>query len=82
MQKAALEYALMRYGFVEKSLGEKPLLAGENFTVADAYLHVMRNWWRRPGLDVTQYPKRNALHARARARSAAQKARADEGLPA
>ncbi len=82
VKKAATEYALMRYAFVEKSLGDKPYLTGENFTVADAYLYVTLSWWGRLGLDITQYPKLNALHERARARPAVQKARADEGLPA
>jgi glutathione S-transferase len=82
MKKAAVEYALMRYAFVEKALGDKPYLTGDNFTVADAYLYVTLSWWGRLGLDITQYPKLNALHERVRARPAVQKARADEGLPA
>jgi glutathione S-transferase len=82
VKKAATEYALMRYAYVEKTLGDKPFLTGDNFTVADAYLYVTLSWWGRLGLDITQYPKLNAFYERARVRAAVQKARADEGLPA
>ena len=82
MKKAAVEYALMRYSHVEKSLGDKPFLTGDNFTVADAYLYVTLSWWGRLGLDINQYPKLKAFHERARARASVQKARADEGLDA
>ncbi len=81
-KKFSGDMALARYAYVEKTLGDKPFLTGDNFTVADAYLYVTLSWWGRLGLDITQYPKLNAFHERARARASVQKARADEGLPA
>jgi glutathione S-transferase len=82
MKKFALEAVLGRYGYIEKTLGDKPFLTGDNFTVADAYLYVTLSWWDRLGIDRKPFPKLTALYERARARASVQKARADEGLPA
>jgi glutathione S-transferase len=81
-QKAALREALAnRLGFIEKSLGDKPFLTGDNFTVADAYLYVTLSWRERVGVDISAFPKLTAFFERARARPSVQKARTDEGLP-
>ena len=80
MKQAARENALRRFGFVEQSLGDKPWLTGENFTVADAYLYVMLSWLPRVSLDITGYPKLTAYHQRCRARPSVQQARQAEGL--
>ncbi len=80
MKKAAREAALQRYGFVEQSLGDKPYLTGENFTVADAYLYVTLSWLGRLGLDISGYPKLSAYYERCRARPSVQQARKEEGL--
>lgn len=80
-KQAARESALLRYGFVEQSLGDKPYLTGENFTVADAYLYVTLSWLGRLGLDISGYPKLTAYYDRCRARPSVQQARKDEGLP-
>jgi glutathione S-transferase len=81
MKKAACENALLRYGFVEQSLADKPYLTGENFTVADAYLYVTLSWLGRLGLDISGYPKLCAFYERCRARPSVKRARKDEGLP-
>jgi len=81
MKTAATQAALQRYGFVDKSLGDKPYLTGENFTVADAYLYVTLSWLGRLGLDISGYPKLTAYFERCRARPAVQQARREEGLP-
>lgn len=81
MKKAATHNALHRYGFVEKSLGEKPWLTGENFTVADAYLYVTLSWLGRLGIDISGYPLLTAYYERCRARPSVQAARKAEGLP-
>jgi glutathione S-transferase len=81
MKKAAREAALMRYGFVEQSLGDKPYLTGPDFTVADAYLYVTLSWLARLNLDISDMPKLTAYFERCRARPAVQQARKAEGLP-
>lgn len=79
-KKAAREQALLRLGLVEKSLGDKPFLTGENFTVADAYLYVVLSWQARLGLDISGMPKLTAYYERCRARPSVQRARQEEGL--
>lgn len=78
MKKAALESAQMRCRFVDQSLGDKPYLTGENFTVADAYLYVVLSWGK---IDLTEMPKLAAYYERCRARPSVQEARKGEGLP-
>jgi glutathione S-transferase len=81
-QKAALRETLAtRHAFIENSLGDKPFLTGDNFTVADAYLYVTLSWRERVGVDISRFPKLTALFERARARPSVQKARTAEGLP-
>jgi glutathione S-transferase len=74
--------ALHRYGYVDKMLGDKPFLTGDNFTVADAYLYVTLSWLGRIGVDISGLPKLTAYYERARARASVQQARKGEGLPA
>ena len=81
MKKAAREAALMRLGHVEKTLGEKPYLTGENFTVADAYLYVVLSWLGGLKVDISGMPKLVAYFERCRNRPSVQQARKDEGLP-
>ncbi len=60
----------LRLGFVEKTLGDKPFLTGENFTVADAYLYVILELVARDsGLDISGYPKLTAFYERCAARA-------------
>ncbi len=81
MKRSARENALRRYAFVEESLGDKPYLTGENFTVADAYLYVTLSWLGRLELDISGYPRLTAYYERCRARPSVQQARKAEGLP-
>jgi len=80
-KKQARETALMRYGYIEKQLGDKPFLTGGNFTVADAYLYVVLSWRERLGIDISSLPKLTAFYERCRARPSVQQARKEEGLP-
>jgi glutathione S-transferase len=81
MKKAAREAALMRLGYVEKTLGDKPYLTGEHFTVADAYLYVVLSWLGGLKVDISAMPKLVAYFERCRNRPSVQQARKDEGLP-
>ena len=82
MKTLQRELVVQRYAFVEKALGSKPYLTGENFTVADAYLYVTLSWRERVGVNVEHLPMLTAFYERVRARPAVQQARKDEGLPA
>jgi glutathione S-transferase len=69
-----------RIAFIEDSLGDKPFLLGEAFSVADAYLYVILSWRQKLGVDISGFPKVTALYERVRARPAVQSARKAEGL--
>jgi glutathione S-transferase len=81
MKKAARDMVLLRYGFVERSLGDKSFLTGESFTVADAYLYVTLSWLGRVGVSIADLPRLTAYYERCRTRPSVQQARKDEGLP-
>lgn len=76
----ARQAALARYTFIDQSLGNKPYLTGDHFTVADAYLYVTISWLPRIGVDISGLPTLKAFYERVRARPAVQKARTAEGL--
>ena len=80
MKTILREMVVQRYSFLERSLGNKPFLTGDTFTVADAYLYVTLSWRERVGINVTHLPVLTAFYERVRARPSVQKARKDEGL--
>ena len=81
MKKIARENVAMRLGYVERTLGDKPFLTGENFTVADAYLYVVLSWFGRLEIDISSMPKLVGFYERCRNRPSVQQARKEEGLP-
>jgi glutathione S-transferase len=46
-----------RVDWLEKALGSKTFLMGEQFTVADAYLYVVLSWSGQVGVDLTRWPQ-------------------------
>jgi glutathione S-transferase len=78
---AARAILTRRLAYVEESLGDKPYLMGEQFTVADAYLYVVLSWKARTGVDLSNLPRLSAYFERCQARPAVQQARQAEGLP-
>jgi glutathione S-transferase len=80
MKTILRELVGQRLAFVEKSLGSKPYLTGEDFTVADAYLYVTLSWRERVNISIAQLPTLTAFYERVRARPAVQQARKEEGL--
>src|SRR5690606_14371077 len=82
MKKAATEMALTRYAYVEKALGDKTWLTGDNFTVAGAYLYVTLSWLGMLSLDISHLPRLTAYFERCRDRPSVQRARTEEGLTA
>jgi glutathione S-transferase len=45
-----------RVDWLEKALGSKTFLMGEQFTVADAYLYVVLSWSSHVGVDLARWP--------------------------
>lgn len=67
-----------RFDFVVQSLGSKPYLTGDTFTIADGYLFNMLRWTAHTGVDLTKWPTLVAFAARVEARPAVQAALAAE----
>lgn len=59
-----------RFDYIEKELRDKPYLAGETFTVADAYLFNMLRWTAHTGIDLDRWPTLKSFFARVEARPA------------
>jgi len=68
------------YGYVERRLGDREFLAGDGFTIADAYLFVVLNWIKPGGGDPDRWPRLKAYRARLRERPAVLAAMEAEGL--
>lgn len=68
------------FTWIEAKLGDQPFLAGDAFTVADAYLITVINWMRGGGIDLNQWPHLKAYRGRIRERLAVDAALVAEGL--
>ena len=69
-----------RFAWVEKQLGDRSFLLGDDFTVADAYLVTVLNWTRAAGIDLNQWPRLLAYRNRLRERPQVVAALEAEGL--
>lgn len=69
-----------RYDWIDRELGKRPWIAGDCFTVADAYLFTVTRWAPRAGIDTAQWPNLTAYMARVAARPKVQEALKAEGL--
>ena len=69
-----------RYPQFEALLDGQDYLAGDNFTIADAYLFTVTNWAGHVGFDLSPWPRVQAFQARVAARPAVQQALRAEGL--
>jgi glutathione S-transferase len=67
-----------KFELVEKTLASQPYLAGDHFTVADAYLFNMLRWTTFTGISLDGWPGLKAFFARVEARPAVQEALAAE----
>ena len=74
------QYLHKRYGLIEQRLATQPFIAGESFTVADAYLFTVTNWARAVKLDLSSFPALVAYQQRIAQRPAVQAALKAEGL--
>jgi glutathione S-transferase len=64
--------------YIAKRLGNSEFLVGDSFTVADAYLVTLMNWFRFVGSDFARWPALNAYYQRHLERPAVKKAMAEE----
>jgi glutathione S-transferase len=69
-----------RFDFVTRSLGSKPYLTGEQFTVADGYLFTVLGWTQWLGIDLAAWPVLTQFVARVGARPKVVEALKAEGL--
>jgi glutathione S-transferase len=76
-QKAKLA---ARFEYLAKVLQSQPYLAGDAFTIADAYLFTILNWSHGLKIDLSPYPALVAYQERVRARPSVQRAMSEEGL--
>ena len=80
MKKDALTKLSKRYSWLNGNLGAKKFLAGEHFTVADAYLFTVTNWAGYVKLDLGQWPNIKRYHAELATRPSVVSAMKAEGL--
>jgi glutathione S-transferase len=78
---AQVKLILSRFKLLDAKLGDKPYLAGDNFSVADAYAFVMFTWARKFSIDLSGFPRLTAYFQRMLARPAIQQTLTEEGLP-
>jgi glutathione S-transferase len=67
-----------RFATVEEALGKHPHVAGEQFTIADAYLYTVASWSKFLKVDISGFPRLGAYLERIAARPAVKAAKAAE----
>ncbi|MFO7277984.1 MAG: glutathione transferase GstA [Pseudomonadota bacterium] len=76
----ARDRLVLRLDWLEKQLGSKQYLMGDQFTVADAYLFTILSWSGAAGLDLARWSGLKQYFDRVAARPAVEQARQAEGL--
>lgn len=79
-QKVARERLSERFDWLSGQLSERPYLAGERFTAADAYLFTVLNWTQFVNIDLGKWPVLAKYRQTIAARPAVQAAMQAEGL--
>ena len=64
-----------RFTFIARALEKSEFIAGDRFSIADAYLHTILGWTRFHKIDLTPWPALVAYQERMRARPAVQEAK-------
>jgi glutathione S-transferase len=80
MKQVQLGVIERRLDALEKLLQGKEFLAGDHFTVADAYLFTVLNWTNFHKIDLSRWPNIKAFMARIAARPKVKEAMQAEGL--
>lgn len=74
------ELIASKLDYVARSLGDKPYLMGDGFTVPDAYLYTVFRWTKLVSIDPSKWPSIQAHAERVAARPAVHAALEAEGL--
>jgi glutathione S-transferase len=69
-----------RFDLLQQRLGANDYLAGNHFTVADAYAFTIMTWAPKFGIDLARWPKLKAYFDRVKARPGVAQALSEEGL--
>lgn len=80
VKQFARNNVVKRADWLNGALGAKSYLMGEQFTVADAYLFTVLNWFGMRAIDLAKWPNLKRFHERVGARPAVQQALKAEGL--
>jgi glutathione S-transferase len=76
----ARNYLPQRLDYLQRALGSRSYLMGEQFTVADAYLFTVLGWGGYVNFDIGRWPQLKRLHERVGARPHTLEALKSEGL--
>ncbi len=79
-KKIVRENLANRFAYLDKHFAKSPFIAGDSFTVADAYAWTVVNWSNFVNIDLGQWPNLKAYHAKIAQRPAVQQALKEEGL--
>lgn len=82
MRTVQLATITRRLNALEQMLSGRQYVAGDKFTVADAYLYTVLNWTGHHKIDLAQWPNIQSYFARVGAREKLQEAMREEGLGA
>ena len=80
VREATIQNIGKKFDFLEQQLGDKPYLAGDRFTIVDAYAFAVLSWTKFHKIPFDRWPKLTALLARIAERPGAQTALREEGL--
>jgi len=79
-KKVSIDMIMANLGYVDEELGKRDYLAGDHFSIADAYLFVVLGWPQMIKLDISKFQNLAAFAGRVGARPAVQAALKAEGL--
>lgn len=79
-KQLAKDLIARKLDYVERELGDKPYLMGDQFTLPDAYLFVVLRWLDMMKIDIGNWPRLAALRARVGRRESVRAVLEFEGL--
>jgi glutathione S-transferase len=79
-RKAAQDMVTMRLGLIDQQLASGQHIAGEQFSIADAYLTTVLGWTQFVKMDLSPWPNIAAYVGRVMARPAIQQTLKEEGM--
>jgi glutathione S-transferase len=79
-KQATREQLGKKFDYLQDALRDRPYIAGERFTIVDAYAFVVLNWTAMHDIDLSRWPGLTAFSARVAQRPAVRQALVAEGL--